>query len=127
VEICEAGAVLDVMVDTPVAPQILRGARRSGRGRPHTAIAWGRLPAGETDITVTFTRGRLRSRARAADGKPGAAGLQPGPPGLQPGAAGFACLTTWCWIAVASGSYCCAVVTFPGGQERLGLRRNLPW
>jgi hypothetical protein len=126
-EIHEAGAVLDVMVDTPVASRVLRGARRArqgrsrqsrqgrsrqgrsrrgGRGRPHQAIAWGRLARGDAAVTVTFARGRLRPRVASAD---------------------FAFLTAWCWIAVAEGSYDRVTVSYAGRRERLVLRRSRPW
>jgi hypothetical protein len=116
-EIYEGQALLDVMVDTPVAPRLLRGARRleCRRSRRSRAIAWGRLPIDDdaagraygpgSGLAVWFTRGRLHRR---------------------PQRAGFVWLTAWGWIAVADGSYRHAVVTCHGRWERLGLRRARP-
>lgn len=83
-EVYEGGELLDVVVDTPVAPRLLRGAHRAGRGDQAVAVAWGRVPVRGGSVTVRFTHGRLRARAR---------------PGW------FAVRTTWCWIALAAGGF----------------------
>jgi hypothetical protein len=56
-EVYDAEALIDVVVATPVAPEILRGARRSVYGRP-SVMAWGRLPPDSTASRVLFTQGR---------------------------------------------------------------------
>jgi hypothetical protein len=122
-EIYEGQALLDVMVDTPVAARLLRGARRldGRRAGGARAIAWGRLPTGEDaagaaasgsgvsgpggGLAVWFVRGRLHRRRQRA---------------------GLVWLTAWGWIAVADGHYRHAVVTCHGRRERTGLRRARP-
>jgi hypothetical protein len=113
-EIYEGQALLDIMVDTPVAPRLLRGARRldSRRHARSWAIAWGRLPVDD-----------------------GAAGHAIGPDrglavwfihGRRPRRADYAWLSAWGWVAVADGSYRQAVACWHGQWERLSLRRGRP-
>jgi hypothetical protein len=93
VEIYLAGYLADVVVETHIAPQVLRGARQARwNGRPFT-IAWGRLPADGSGVTVTFARGLLRPAAKS--------------PQLVE-------LTPWCWLAVADGRYHRATATGHG-------------
>ena len=85
-EIYEDGTLLDVIVPSPLAPRLLRGARRSVRGGRRRSLAWGRLPADgpgpDGAVTVLFSRGRLRRGSYAA---------------LVTG------IGTWFWVAVADG------------------------
>ncbi|MCO5998625.1 hypothetical protein [Actinoallomurus rhizosphaericola] len=44
-EVYDAETLVDVVVETPVAPETLRGARRGVSPGGPCAVAWGRLPA----------------------------------------------------------------------------------
>jgi hypothetical protein len=61
-EIYEAGALLDVVVPTPLAAGILRGARRAPDGAGWHAIAWGCLPADRAGLTIEFRRRTVTRR-----------------------------------------------------------------
>lgn len=65
-EVYENGTLLDVMVATPVAAEVLRGARRAGRDRRHRALAWGHLLSDGASVTVTFRRRHVRTASSAA-------------------------------------------------------------
>jgi len=80
-EVYDAGALIDVVVETPVAPEILRGARRGVSGNGPCAIAWGRLPVDSALPVVRFARW---AREHPADIVP---------------VGGF------CWLAVAQGRF----------------------
>lgn len=56
-ELYEAGRLADIIVASPVAPRILRGARRSRRGRQAFGLAWGCLPADGEGVRVAFAGG----------------------------------------------------------------------
>lgn len=101
VEIYVAGDLADVVVDTYIALQILRGARRVVRNGRQLAIAWGRFPADGSDVAVTFVRDRLSPVARSAR---------------------VFEVASWCWLAVAEGRYDRVTVTDRGTGERHGRR-----
>ncbi|MES9541498.1 polysaccharide deacetylase family protein [Actinomadura sp. NPDC000600] len=83
-EMYEAETLVDVVVRSSVAPQMLRGARRGvSRGRP-CAIAWGRLPADSTLPVVLFTGGRWAGRKQRAE---------------------VIAIGGFCWLAVAYGRF----------------------
>jgi hypothetical protein len=65
-EVYENGTLLDVMVATPLAAEVLRGARRARRGGRYRALAWGRLLPDGAAVSVTFRRGRIRTASSAA-------------------------------------------------------------
>lgn len=89
-EVYDAGALVDVVVETSVAPEILRGARRGVFGSGPCAIAWGRLPAGAALPVVRFARW---AREHPADVVP---------------VGGF------CWLAVAHGRFTAVSVDHRG-------------
>lgn len=62
-EVYRGGRLLDVAVAHDLAPSLLRGALRGGRGTGAWALAWGRLPAGGREPAVTFAAGRQRRPA----------------------------------------------------------------
>jgi hypothetical protein len=83
-EIYSAGVLLDVVSSTPLAAQLLRGARAADGAAGSCALAWGRLPMPGATPEVCFSRGRRApSRQRGTVLK----------------------LTSWCWLAVADGRF----------------------
>jgi hypothetical protein len=84
VEIYQAGALLDVVSSTRLAPTLLRGARAGAGGAGPCVLAWGRMPVTGASPQVEFILGR---RWRYS----------------QPGTA--LRLTSWCWLAVADGRF----------------------
>jgi hypothetical protein len=66
-ELYEAGRLADIIVDTPVAVQVLRGARRYRHNGPAFGLAWGRLPAGGQAVGVVFARSWPRRTTVRAD------------------------------------------------------------
>jgi len=83
-EVYQAGVLLDVVSSTKLAAPLLRGARASdGRAGP-CALAWGRLPVTGASPAVDFTLGRRRSYSESGT---------------------VLKLTSWCWLAVADGSF----------------------
>ncbi len=105
-EIYEAGDLVGLIVATPLAPQILRGARRAVCRGPDCALAWGQLPADGAPLTVTFIRGRLRGRAELAEV-------------IEVGG--------WCWLAVAAGRFGSVTVSHRGTCERRRIGTGFPW
>ncbi|HEY2312094.1 MAG TPA: hypothetical protein VGH96_00665 [Streptosporangiaceae bacterium] len=90
VELYEADALLDVVSSTPVAPQLVRGARATAGASCQRVIAWGRLPAAGGGLAVEFRGGTIRRRAAPA---------------------AVIKITDWCWIAVADGRFDRVVVS----------------
>jgi hypothetical protein len=72
-EIYEIETLLDVVVVTSLAGELVHGARRMVWNELPQVIAWGRLPADDAEVNVYFCRGRIgRSRAMVAGtGYPG--------------------------------------------------------
>jgi hypothetical protein len=112
-ELYAAGTLLDVVVATDLADEVLCGARRAiWDGRPQ-AIAWGRLtvPAaggpGHRDVAVLFARGRLGRRRdrRRNRGFPGAVPV-----------ADVVGLAGWFWVAIADGRFDTVTVMRRGQQ-----------
>jgi hypothetical protein len=92
-EVYDAEILIDVVVATPVAPEILRGARRSVyRGRP-SVIAWGRLPPNSTAPTVLFTQGRRGRGGHDTE---------------------VIVVGGFCWLAVSRGRFTGVTVSQPG-------------
>jgi len=101
-EVYENGTLLDVMVATPVAAEVLRGARRASRDRRYRALAWGRLLSDGASVTVTFRRGRVRTASSAA------AVTEVG---------------TWFWVAATDGYFSRVSVGYgSGAMARPGTR-----
>jgi hypothetical protein len=66
-EVYAAGSLIDVMVASSRASQLLHGACRAVVGRQPRALAWGCLPTARGELpAVEFTRGRIRRRAQPA-------------------------------------------------------------
>lgn len=103
-EIWQADSLADVIVATPVATQILRGARRTQGGGPALGLAWGRLPAGGHVLSVAFTGGRLPRQTVPAE---------------VIEVAGLA------WFALAVGRFTVVSVACPGGSGGSGGRERL--
>ncbi|MEV0400573.1 hypothetical protein [Actinoallomurus sp. NPDC050550] len=92
-EVYDAETLVDVVVRTSVAPEILRGARRGvSHGRP-CAVAWGRLPADATLPVVLFTGGRWTDRTHRAE---------------------VTAVGGFCWLAVAYGRFTSVIVEHRG-------------
>ena len=104
-ELFEAGALIDVVSATRMAPQLLRGARAVAIGSGQLALAWGRRSPG-AEIVVEFSRGRLRRDVRCAT---------------------VVELTSWCWLAAADGRFSRVDVQAGLCRSRLGLVRGRSW
>lgn len=100
-EVYENGTLLDVMVATPLAAEVLRGARHAARGGHYRALAWGRLLSDGAAVSVTFRRGRIRTASSAA---------------------AVTEIGTWFWVAVADGHFSRVSVSYgrpaPGSPVR---------
>jgi hypothetical protein len=83
-EFYSAGVLLDVVSSTRLDAPLLRGAREADGGAGPCVLAWGRLPMSGAAPEVEFSRGRMRPTQR-----PGTV--------LE--------VTSWCWLAVADGSF----------------------
>ncbi|MFJ7246554.1 hypothetical protein ACIQWA_18145 [Kitasatospora sp. NPDC098652] len=107
-ELYQHGELADVLVAARLAPQLVRGARRSpSAGRGSHVLAWGRLPADGLAPSVVFTGGRrLFGTARAA-------------------AAEVVTVAGQFWLALAEGPFDAVLVGHPAGgpAERLVLER----
>jgi hypothetical protein len=103
-EMYEAETLVDVVVRSSVAPEMLRGARRGvAYGRP-CAIAWGRLPADSTLPVVLFTGGRWAGRKQRAEA---------------------IAIGGFCWLAIAYGRFTTVGVEHRGTScGRLHIRRG---
>jgi hypothetical protein len=106
VELYEAGSLLDVVSSTRLVVQVLRGARSTQAGDSLRVVAWGRMPLDGRLPAVEFIRGRFRRTRRDA-------------PPVR--------ITSWCWLAVATGPYDAATVTYDGTAVRCRLRRSRAW
>ena len=67
-EIHAGGSLIDVMVASSPASQLLRGACTMTVARHPHAIAWGCLPTARSKLpSVEFIRGRIRHRAQLVE------------------------------------------------------------
>jgi hypothetical protein len=98
-EFYEACSLLDVVSSTPVAPQLVRGARAASQAGRQRVLAWGRLPASPAGIAVAFTSGIIWRRALQAE---------------------VIEITSWCWLAIADGRFDRVVVS--AGENRVQHR-----
>jgi hypothetical protein len=106
-EVYDAETLIDVVVATPVAPEILRGARRGVCGGQPSAIAWGRLPPDSTAPTVLFTQGRRDRGGHVTE---------------------VIVVGGFCWLAVSRGRFTGVTVSHPGtrgGHRR--MRKGRRW
>lgn len=105
-ELYEAGRLADIIVATPVAPQVLRGARRSRCAGQVFGLAWGCLPADGAGVSVAFARNWPR-------------------PAIVRGetveAAGLA------WFAVAAGRFAAVSAFHHDGCDRFRLEAGPLW
>jgi len=98
-EVYQAGALLDVVSSTRLAPALLRGARAAEGGAGPCVLAWGRTPVTGASPEAEFILGRRRSYS------------QPGIV-LRP--------TSWCWLAIADGRF--DRIAVQSGDSRIGAR-----
>lgn len=99
-EVYNAGLLLDVLVARPLAPELLRGARRAVANGCSSVLAWGHLPPDGVPPEVVFSQ-----RHRAA---------LTGEPAVTAGAF---------WFALAEGAFDRVTATHrDGAQERLRVR-----
>ncbi|HTW04100.1 MAG TPA: hypothetical protein VMF87_27630 [Streptosporangiaceae bacterium] len=104
-----AGTLLDVVVATALADEVLRGARRAVWNGRAQAIAWGRLTEpdahgpGHSDVAVFFARGR-RGRRWNRDRRQDVC------------VADVVGLADCFWVAIADGSFSTVTVIRRGKQ-----------
>ncbi|MEZ0065618.1 hypothetical protein ABIA32_001618 [Streptacidiphilus sp. MAP12-20] len=67
-EVYNNGLLLDVMVETALAPQLLRGARRGARDGRRSVLAWGHVPPGGEPPRVVLGRTGTEAEAIVAAG-----------------------------------------------------------
>ncbi|HUN35607.1 MAG TPA: hypothetical protein VMU95_26715 [Trebonia sp.] len=96
-EVYAAGSLVDVMVPSARASQLLHGACRAVVGRQARAMAWGCLPAARSELpSVEFIHGRIRRR-------------------VQP--AVVEAVVGWFWLADVDGRFSQVTVTSQGRWE----------
>jgi len=96
-EVYAAGSLIDVMVPSSRASQLLHGACRAVVGRQPRAMAWGCLPTPRGELPhVEFIHGRIRRRA-------------------QPVAAES--VVGWFWLAEVEGRFSQVTATSQGRSE----------
>jgi hypothetical protein len=105
-ELYEDGVLLDVVSSTPVAPQLVRGARTATQNGCQRVIAWGRLPPAGPDVAVEFCRGAIRCHCLPA---------------------AVIKIYGWCWLAVAEGQFDKAIVRSGGRHQRHRLAGGQRW
>jgi hypothetical protein len=101
-EIHAGGSLIDVVVASSPASQLLRGACTMAVARHPRAIAWGCLPTARSELpSVEFIHGRIRRRAQ---------------PEQAEGVAG------WFWFADTDGRFSQVVVTSQDRRESCRTR-----
>jgi hypothetical protein len=105
-ELYEAGRLADIIVATPVVPQLLRGARRSRRDGQVLSLAWGSRPAEGPPVSVAFAR-RWPRRATVRAEVVEVAGLA--------------------WFAIAAGPFAVVAAAHQGRSDRLRLQKGSLW
>jgi hypothetical protein len=101
-EIHAAGSLIDVMVASPRASQLLRGACMMAVARHPRAIAWGCLPTARSELpSVEFIRGRIRRRTQPEEAES---------------------VAGWFWFADADGRFSQVVVTSHERRESCRIR-----
>jgi hypothetical protein len=105
-ELYEAGHLIDIVSSTRVAVSVLRGARAAASEPGGHVLAWGRMPVTGHCPQVSFVGRGWRPDAQVAT---------------------VAQVTSWCWIAVAEGSFAAATARTPAGLLRCRIVRGRPW
>jgi hypothetical protein len=101
-EVHAAGSLIDVVVASSRASQLLRGACRAVVAGQARAIAWGFLPTARGELpSVEFVRGRIRRRAQPEDAER---------------------VAPWFWFADTDGRFSQVVVTSQGARESCRIR-----
>jgi hypothetical protein len=112
-EIYELETLLDVVVVTSLAGELVHGARRMAWNEVPRVIAWGRLSADHAEVTVQFSRG-LIGRSRAVVAGLGYTGE------LTPVAGRF-------WFSEAVGHFDTVTVSHHGLREQRRIVPAYPW
>jgi hypothetical protein len=101
-EIHAGGSLIDVMVASSPASQLLRGACTMTVARHPHAIAWGCLPTARSELpSVEFIRGRIRHRAHPVEAES---------------------VAGWFWFADAGGRFSQVVATSQESRESCRIR-----
>ena len=103
-EVYEAGILLDVMSSTRLAVPLLRGACTAESVRGPCALAWGRLSGPDAGLRAEFGLGRR--------------------PAWRPAA--VVRVSSWGWLAVATGRFDAVTVSSGGRCARARMRRRRP-
>lgn len=102
-EVYAAGSLIDVMVTSSRASQLLRGACTAVVAGHTRAIAWGCLPTAWSELpTVEFVRGLIHRRAQLVQTKT---------------------IAGWYWFADTNGRFSQVVVTSRMSRESCRIRR----
>jgi hypothetical protein len=105
-ELYQADQLVDIVSSTRVAVSLLHGARAAAGASGERTIAWGRMPVTGSCPEVRFIERGWRRNTRAAT---------------------VAQVTTWCWVAVAEGSFAAATASTPAETLRCRIVRGQPW
>ena len=101
-EIHAGGSLIDVMVASSRASQLLRGACTMVVARHPRAVAWGCLPTARSELlSVEFIRGRIRRRAQLEEAES---------------------VAGWFWFADADGRFSQVVATSQESRESCRIR-----
>jgi len=101
-EIHAGGSLIDVMVASSRASQLLRGACTMVVARHPRAIAWGCQPTAQSELpSVEFIGGRIRRRAQLEEAER---------------------VAGWFWFADADGRFSQVAVTSREGRESCRIR-----
>jgi hypothetical protein len=101
-ELYAAGSLIDVVVESSLTSQLLRGACMTVVARQVRVIAWGCLPTARGELpSVEFIRGRVRRQAQRE---------------------GASSVADWFWFADTNGRFSQVVVTSQGKRESCRIR-----
>jgi hypothetical protein len=101
-EVHAAGSLIDVVVASSRASQLLRGACRAVVAGQARAIAWGFPPTARGELpSVEFIRGRIRRRAQPVEAES---------------------VAGWFWFADTDGRFSQVVVTSHEGRQSCRIR-----
>ncbi|HSZ46450.1 MAG TPA: hypothetical protein VK823_13995 [Streptosporangiaceae bacterium] len=105
-EIYEGGDLIDIVSSTRIAVRHLRGARTAAGYAGPRVLAWGRMPATGTCPEVEFGARRRRGGVQAAS---------------------VIAIVSWCWVALAEGSFATVTVRAPAAVLRQRVAGGRPW